>query len=199
MKLAILIDAGYYRAQWQKRRCRGLLPSALDIRKTIVQISESVQARHRTFPIRLLRTYYYDAEPYEGTRINPDGEEIVFLKSAQYQQHRTLLNDLSIVDNIAIRKGRLKFRGWDSSGISRSHKPLFTQKGVDMKIGLDVAWLSTKRIVDIIVLVTADTDFIAPMKLARTEGVEVWLYTLDGGAAFELVEHADVSLQGTLP
>lgn len=67
-----------------------------------------------------------------------------------------------------------------------------------MKIGLDVASLATKRIVDVIVLVTADTDFVAPMKLARSEGVEVWLYTVNSRASTSLIEHADVYVDGNL-
>jgi len=34
-----------------------------------------------------------------------------------------------------------------------------------MKIGLDAAWLASKRIVDRIILVTADSDFIPAMSL----------------------------------
>lgn len=48
-------------------------------------------------------------------------------------------------------------------------------KRVDMKIGLDVAWLASKGIVDRIILVTADTDFVPAMKFARREGVQVLL------------------------
>lgn len=44
-----------------------------------------------------------------------------------------------------------------------------------MKIGLDVAWLASKGIVDRIILVAADTDFIPAMKFARREGVQVVL------------------------
>lgn len=52
-------------------------------------------------------------------------------------------------------------------------KPNFEQKEVDIKIGLDVAWLSSKSIVDKIVLVSADTDLVPAMKFARREGVQV--------------------------
>src|SRR6202142_516777 len=36
---------------------------------------------------------------------------------------------------------------------------IWGKKGVDMRIGLDIAWLSLKRIVDSVVLVTGDSDF----------------------------------------
>ena len=74
----------------------------------------------------------------------------------------------------------------------------FTQKEVDIKIGLDVAWISSKRIVDRIILVTGDTDFVPAMKFARKEGVQVIIVCLMGNNArendylkSELKEHAD--------
>jgi uncharacterized LabA/DUF88 family protein len=44
-----------------------------------------------------------------------------------------------------------------------------------MKIGLDMAWLSSKRIVDKIIIVSNDTDFVPAMKFARREGVLVYV------------------------
>lgn len=75
--------------------------------------------------------------------------------------------------------------------------PDFTQKEVDIKIGLDVAWLSSKRIVDKIILITGDTDFIPAMKFARREGVQVVIAniltspTQNNYLKSELLEHAD--------
>ena len=61
-----------------------------------------------------------------------------------------------------------------------------------MKIGLDVAWLSSKRIVDRIILVTADSDFVPAMKFARREGVQVVLVTMGHTLVKrELKVHAD--------
>ncbi len=41
------------------------------------------------------------------------------------------------------------------------------QKGVDMKIGLDIASLSFKHQVDKIILIAGDSDFVPAAKLAR--------------------------------
>ena len=69
-----------------------------------------------------------------------------------------------------------------------------------MKIGLDVAWLSSKRIVDRIVLVTGDSDFIPAMKFARREGVQVILVTMGHKLIKrELLEHADELRSVTFP
>jgi len=46
-------------------------------------------------------------------------------------------------------------------------------------------------IVERIILVTADSDFIPAMKLARREGVQVALASLANAAKPELLHHAD--------
>jgi uncharacterized protein (TIGR00288 family) len=55
-------------------------------------------------------------------------------------------------------------------------EPEIRQKGVDMRIGLDIASLTLKHHVQTIVLVTADSDFIPAMKFARREGAQLFLY-----------------------
>jgi uncharacterized LabA/DUF88 family protein len=52
-------------------------------------------------------------------------------------------------------------------------EPNIRQKGVDMRIGLDIASLTLKKQVQVIVLVTADSDFIPAMKFARREGAQL--------------------------
>ena len=46
------------------------------------------------------------------------------------------------------------------------------QKGIDMKIGVDIASLSLKHFVDKIVLISGDSDFVPAAKLARREGID---------------------------
>lgn len=66
------------------------------------------------------------------------------------------------------------------------------QKGVDMRLGLDVASLAFKKQVDQIVIVAADADFVPAAKLARREGIDVILDRMgDHRAAKDLVEHVD--------
>lgn len=71
-------------------------------------------------------------------------------------------------------------------------EPNLVQKGIDMKIGLDVAWLSTKRLVDRIVLCTGDRDIVPAMKFARREGVQVAIAPLGARVNRALYEHADL-------
>lgn len=66
------------------------------------------------------------------------------------------------------------------------------QKGVDMRLGLDVASLAFKKQVDQIVLVAADADFVPAAKLARREGMDVVLDRMgEARAAKDLVDHVD--------
>ncbi|MBE3554459.1 MAG: NYN domain-containing protein, partial [Thermicanus sp.] len=163
----------------------------------------------------LFRIYFYHCLPYDETEIHPiSGEQIDFKTSNTAQRNRQLFSELAEMNHVALRKGRLVFRGWtikkytirrlqnqmktiqqlaatsqhqqpvsvQNQGIQATNAdPLtandfeaeFTQKEVDIKIGLDVAWLSSRKIVDKIILVTGDTDLVPAMKFARREGVQV--------------------------
>jgi len=66
-----------------------------------------------------------------------------------------------------------------------------TQKQVDMKIGIDITWLSLKGLVDQIVLVSGDSDFVPVAKLARREGVTFTLDPMNQTIRPELSEHID--------
>ena len=91
-------------------------------------------------------------------------------------------------DQIAEAK-RLKGR-WDE--ITPSNVLLgLRQKGVDMRIGLDIASITLKRQADIIVLVAGDSDFVPAAKLARREGVEFILDPLWQSVNSDLFEHID--------
>lgn len=74
-------------------------------------------------------------------------------------------------------------------------EPNIRQKGVDMRIGLDIANLTLKRQVQVIVLVTADSDFIPAMKFARREGAQLFLITLGHGIKDGMREHADLVIE----
>lgn len=70
-------------------------------------------------------------------------------------------------------------------------RPALRQKGVDMRIGLDISSIAIKRQADTIVLVTGDSDFVPAAKLARREGVEFILDPLWQRVSDELYEHVD--------
>ncbi|MFK4582881.1 NYN domain-containing protein [Bradyrhizobium ottawaense] len=84
-------------------------------------------------------------------------------------------------------KGRLEYKD-----LTDDHFVVDTgQKGVDMRLGLDVAALSYKRLVDQIVLIVGDSDFVPASKLARREGIDVIIDPLGQRLHDHLFEHTD--------
>ena len=65
------------------------------------------------------------------------------------------------------------------------------QKGVDMRIGLDIASITLKRQASTIILVAGDADFVPAAKLARREGVQFILDPLWQSVSNDLFEHID--------
>lgn len=65
------------------------------------------------------------------------------------------------------------------------------QKGVDIRIGLDIASITLKKQADTIILVTGDSDFVPAAKLARREGVEFILDPMWQQVGDDLFEHID--------
>ena len=51
------------------------------------------------------------------------------------------------------------------------------QKGVDMRIGVDIASMAYKKQVNQIILIAGDSDFVPAAKLARREGIDSVSYT----------------------
>jgi len=144
----------------------------------------------------LIRILYYDCAPYSGKAKLPVSGAI-----KDFQGDARWLNDLAARDLFAVRLGVLKFRGFTPKKTpigtgplnDDDFKPDFEQKGVDMRIGLDIATYSASGKVDRIVLVTNDTDCVPAMKHARIAGVQVVLTEFgDHKLASELTWHTDV-------
>lgn len=162
----------------------------------------------------LFRIYCYDAWPYGKVETHPvTKEQEDFSTTPTYTNKMDLLKALSLKDKVAFRAGELSFDGWkikrwsippiikQSRGIkAEDFQPDLKQKRVDMKIGLDVAWLSSKNIVDRLILVTADSDFVPAMKFARREGIQIVLVTMDHKQVkYDLRVHADELRSVTYP
>jgi uncharacterized LabA/DUF88 family protein len=107
---------------------------------------------------------------------------------AQYIE--TILDDPSNADADKSANALRALRSWRELSEDDIELPL-RQKGVDMRIGLDIASMTLKRQVDTIVLVTGDSDFIPAAKIARREGVEFILDPMWQSVSEELLEHVD--------
>ncbi|MDD0813817.1 NYN domain-containing protein [Curvibacter sp. HBC28] len=73
------------------------------------------------------------------------------------------------------------------------------QKGVDMRIAIDIASLTLKKQAGTIVLVAGDSDFVPAAKLARREGMEFILDPLWQSINDDLFEHIDALQSGLKP
>ena len=143
----------------------------------------------------LLRILYYDCAPYRGNPKLP-----VSGKPATFQGSDEWLRVLAAKSRFAVRLGTLKFRGFEPKRIpivsaelsDEDFKPRFEQKGVDMRLGLDIASYAADRSIDRVILVTGDTDCLPVMKRARTAGLQVVLVQFPKQRlARELLWHSD--------
>ncbi len=176
--VAVLIDAGYL---WNNA---GRILSRHWNAEDVIDLSLACVKPGEN----LFRIFFYDCPPFGEERRHPmTGKRIDYSEPELYHKRCEFLNTLSGLDYIALRKGRLSHKGWKlrdkaltnflkGRKTSIEEKDLvedFHQKTVDMKIGLDVAWLSSRGIVSAIVLIGSDTDYIPAMKHARREGSRV--------------------------
>ncbi len=187
MKVAILIDGGFLRVLSRK--------AGFDYNPDFIE--KVAHACMDPGVERLQKVLYYDCAPYAGTQHLPvSGTPTNWAGNDQW------LSDLACKDYFAVRRGILKFRGYKlkripyqptRSLVDADFEPVFEQKGVDMRIGLDIASMSDDRIVDRVVLVTGDTDCVPAMKHARKAGLQVVLVHLPNAhLARELLSHTDL-------
>jgi uncharacterized LabA/DUF88 family protein len=156
--------------------------------------------------MRLHRVYFYDSKPLQGTEEKPLGGGLIdFGASPTASRNKSLQAALCREPFFALRFGELFLEGWRLRAKTLSKKgatkievkaddlePNIRQKGVDMRIGLDIASLTLKKHAQVIVLATGDSDFIPAMKFARREGAQLILITLGHGVREGLREHADL-------
>jgi uncharacterized protein (TIGR00288 family) len=202
-KVAILIDGGWFspvlgnqltpKVKW---------PTAQQVYDNTLKILEPNED--------LLKIYYYDSLPYDKTATNPiDKTTIDYSKTPGFTHRNSFFRDLGNQNYIALRRGDMKFRGWKlSKGFQKQLSqgkvvskaltgndidPDLQQKGVDMRIGIDVATLALKHQVDRIILFTGDADMIPAIKLARREGIQVVLVRIGNKKlVYELIEDCDI-------
>lgn len=194
-KVAILIDGGFFLQRFKANN--GKPPRIGDMQPFLDDIMKKVSA---TTPANgsdmLLRAFYYDCRPFGDTKPDPNGKQVDFSQHPQFKAATAFQNDLKTFPQMALRLGDLSFDGWKFDPHNKGNFiPDFKQKSVDIKIGLDIAWMSGKRTIDKLVLVAGDSDFISPMKFARREGILVYLFSMGQvNIKMALKEHADFIL-----
>lgn len=197
---AILLDAGFLKYQLGK-------PNEAATAEDIEAFVERIKARQELAGMRLHRVYFYDSRPLSGSSTNPlDGTIVDFDSTESAARNKSLQAHVSRLPYFSMRFGDLYQEGWGlKKRFLAKHKgqanieitaaalrPVIKQKGVDMRIGLDIASLTLKKHVQVIVLATADSDFIPAMKFARREGAQLILIVQGKGVREGLREHADL-------
>jgi uncharacterized LabA/DUF88 family protein len=195
----VLLDGGFVKYALKEKRADP--PINEEVVRTFVSSIAKLPALEGA---RLHRVYFYDAKPLTGKVNRPDGEVLDFSASKLTQISQSQHASLARLPYVAMRYGELSYRGWRvKEKVLRKAKelqeiapedlePNVQQKGVDMRIGLDIAALTLKRQASIIVLVTGDSDLVPAMKFARREGCQLVLITLGGNVKEPMYDHADV-------
>lgn len=200
-RYAVLIDGGF------ARRCLRTTVSADASR--FQQLVQAIAAAQALADLRLHRVYYYDAVPLEETRSKPlNGGVFNFGQTAVASHSKALFDELKRLPFFSLRMGETALNGWhlnakalDAAQGSSSMTvtaaellPKITQKGVDMRIGMDIAALTLKHHVRVIVLVTGDSDLVPAMKFARREGAQLFLCSFGRHVKPTMLEHSDLML-----
>lgn len=206
--VAILVDGGFYR-----RRAYNLFgdKGPEDRAKELVEYcNRHLKGTDGKSKNHLYRIFYYDCPPIETPIWHPLTRKQVQMKGSDiYKWTKEFLDSLANMRKLAIRLGELQE---GQSGFKLKDKPMrklvsgditkddltpedfeidLMQKGVDMRIGLDIASLAHKKQVTQIVLISGDSDFVPAAKHARREGIDFILDPMWHGIRSELNKHID--------
>ena len=208
IKTAILVDGGFYRKRarylWGEKTAEERAKELNAYCKAHINGKKADEQKY------LYRVFYYDCEPIGRKSVyHPLTKKNVDLdKSDTYKWSLEFLEQLKKRRKFALRLGKM------SDQVNYNLKPSVTkelcsgkrtlesltesdfafnaqQKGVDMKIGVDIASLAYKKQVDQIILIAGDSDFVPAAKLARREGIDFVLDPMGSDIRDDLFEHID--------
>ena len=205
VKIAVLIDGGFF-----VKRFNSLYNK--DRKMTGAQVADylyTMAMKHVGNNNTLYRIFYYDCLPLDKKVHNPISKKLVdYSLTDEYKFRMDLLETLKRKRKVALRIGTLKdnhnwqiYPGRVKELLSGKKKledlkdsEIYLdvqQKGIDMKIGVDIATLALKKFVDTIVLFSGDSDFVPAAKLARREGIDFILDPMQANVEPQLFEHVD--------
>lgn len=211
VKTAILVDGGFYRL-----RARKLAGDKSPKERADELERYCLDHLHDKYEKRALyRIFYYDCAPLQkGFNVyNPWTKRSDNLGDSENGKWMLdFLDELKHRRKFAIRLGRLGTKSNDA--ISYNLKPDVTralltgtrkiedlkqedfklnliQKGVDMRIGVDISSIAFKHQVDQIILIAGDSDFVPAAKQARREGIDFILDPMGNQISEDLFEHID--------
>lgn len=203
-KIAVLVDGGFFLKRFNALYNKDKSMSPVDIADSLHNMVLRLTGNNT-----LYRIFYYDCEPLNKKFHNPITHRAIdFGKSDEYAFRRAFFDALRRKRKVALRLGTLKDNGhWlihpeATKQLLAGKKAIedltendlymeIRQKGIDMKIGVDITSLALKRLVDTIILVAGDADFVPAAKLARREGIDFILHPMSAHIDPSLFEHID--------
>lgn len=203
---AILVDGGYYRVR--SRALWGNL-SAVDRAKELYDYC-MLHITQPKDPRDLYRIFYYDCPPMTRTIRHPlTQQDIDYSTKPGTRWSKDFFSNLLEKRKVALRMGELaentanyvikdsvlsdllaKTKAIDDL-VEDDFRIDVKQKGVDMRIGLDVASLAQGHFVNQIVLIAGDSDFLPVVKMARKNGIDVLLDPMKQFPKRNMQEHVD--------
>lgn len=208
-KTAFLVDGAFFIRRYHQLFQNSHGMSGDDIARSL-QAAILQHLRHEKRPKRALyRTFFYDCPPLAKRVQNPVSRRGYDLGNTPAAKQRSQLHKALLKQRkVALRLGRIA----DETSWILKPEPLrrllkghikiadladddvtlnFRQKGVDMRIGLDIASLAYKKQVDQLVLIAGDSDFVPAAKHARREGMDFLLDPMWNHINQDLREHID--------
>lgn len=203
ISVAVLFDGGFF----LKRHPR-VYSASIQSGRQIVENLYRMALAHADKKY-LYRIFYYDCLPFEKRIHHPLTNRLIdFSKSSIATQRNEVIDELKKKRKVALRISKLKEkRNWlirpqQTKDLLKGKKQIsdlsendvyyeLVQKGVDIKIGVDIASLAFQKLVNQIVLVSGDSDFVPAAKLARRQGIDFILDPMWGNVEPNLYEHID--------
>ena len=215
MKVAVLVDGGFFLKRYVSLNKHKKTFDRFDFVRTANAIHKAA-LKHVKNDHTLYRIFYYDCVPLAKKSQNPISKKPVDLsKTDIYKFRMGLFEELKKKRKVALRLGELRdnlrwvFTPDTTKELLRGKTELskldetavfydVRQKGTDIMLGVDVASLAYKKLVEQIVLISGDSDFVPAAKLARREGIDFILDPMWNSIAPDLFEHID-GLNSTSP
>lgn len=207
-KTAIMVDGGFYRKR--ARFLWGEKDAEARAKELEAYCMAHIHKRDGNTERQLYRIFYYDCEPVGRRSVyHPLTKQNIDLdKSDTHAWMTVFLEELRKRRKFALRLGELSEQMYYNlrpevtknliAGktkledlTEKDFKFVSTQKGVDMRIGIDIASVTYKKQVDQIILISGDSDFVPAAKMARREGVDFILDPLWIDVKKELYENID--------
>lgn len=191
MPTAVLIDGGFFLKAYQRCYPGAEKHSPKEVARTMHELAcRHAGAEANAESDQLYRIFNYDCPPLTKKAHNPITKKSIDFSQTPVAVFRfELFKELKHLRKVALRLGHLHDAGtWTIR--PRQTKELLNggmtiaslkdddvyydvrQKGVDMRIGMDIAAMSYRRLVNRMVLISGDADFIPAAKLARREGID---------------------------